>query len=316
MTGVGTVPETDDVAGYYGKPIVRAHIWKDSIGWYFFTGGLAGASSVLAAVADLAGRPALAGHAHRAAMIGLLPSPALLVADLGRPARFHHMLRVFKPTSPMSVGSWLLLAYSPMAGGAWILGELNRWSRVGRAMGTAAGVLGSLVSTYTAVLVADTATPAWHEARRELPFVFASSAAASAGAVTGIVATCSGVEREPLATRVGVVGAIAEVVSTEVMRRRLGELDVTETDPATRRFHRAARVLSIGGAALAVASRFVPDRPRSLRTTTALIGRLAIVAGSVCTRMSVVRAGTASASDPAGVIVQQRGPSARSSDTG
>ncbi|MEJ7799097.1 MAG: NrfD/PsrC family molybdoenzyme membrane anchor subunit, partial [Ilumatobacter sp.] len=99
--------------GYYGKPIVRPHIWEDSIAWYFFTGGLAGASSVLAAAAELAGRPRLARHARRAAMVGLVPSPVFLIADLGRPARFYNMLRVFKPTSPMSVGSWLLSVYAP-----------------------------------------------------------------------------------------------------------------------------------------------------------------------------------------------------------
>ena len=52
--------DTDAPIGYYGKPIVKAHVWKDYIGWYFFTGGLAGASSVIAAVAQLSGRPALA----------------------------------------------------------------------------------------------------------------------------------------------------------------------------------------------------------------------------------------------------------------
>ena len=36
----------------------------------------------------------------------------MLVLDLGDPLRFHHMLRVFKPSSPMSLGTWSLAAYS------------------------------------------------------------------------------------------------------------------------------------------------------------------------------------------------------------
>ncbi|MEO6572172.1 MAG: NrfD/PsrC family molybdoenzyme membrane anchor subunit, partial [Ilumatobacteraceae bacterium] len=150
-------------SGYYGKPIVRAHVWTDEVAWYFFTGGLAGASSVIAAAAELTGRPQLAKQARRAAMIGLAPSPVLLVADLARPARFYNMLRVFKPTSPMSVGSWLLSVYAPAAGASWLLREVGRLPRLARLLGVAAGVVGPTIATYTAVLVADTATPVWHE---------------------------------------------------------------------------------------------------------------------------------------------------------
>ena len=133
-TDAARVADVEATVGYYGKPIVEPHVWKDYIGWYFFTGGLAGASSVIAAVAELAKQPALARHARRASMIGLLPSPALLVADLGRPKRFVYMLRVMKPTSPMSVGSWLLALYSPLAAGSAMLGELHVVPRLRRAL--------------------------------------------------------------------------------------------------------------------------------------------------------------------------------------
>ncbi|MEP7045056.1 MAG: NrfD/PsrC family molybdoenzyme membrane anchor subunit, partial [Ilumatobacteraceae bacterium] len=139
MTAVDTTPAAGDTTGYYGKPIVAAHAWKDYIAWYFFTGGLAGASSTIAAVADLAGRPTLARQARRAAMIGLLPSPLLLVADLGRPSRFAYMLRVLKPTSPMSVGSWLLAAYSPFAAGAAVTDLLHIAPRIRRVSTIVAG---------------------------------------------------------------------------------------------------------------------------------------------------------------------------------
>ena len=296
MTAAGAGDAAADVAGYYGRPIVQPHIWKDAIGWYFFTGGLAGASSVLAAAADLAGRPRLARHAHRAAMLGLLPSPVLLIVDLGRPGRFYNMLRVFRPSSPMSVGSWLLAAYSPAAGGSWLLGELDRLPRLRRALGIGGGVLGSAVATYTAVLVADTATPAWHEARHELPPLFAASAAASAGAATNALAALESVPI-PVAARLGAVGAAVEVVTAEVMKHRLGDLDTYSTDPAARRLGRAATVLSLTGAAVGVLA--------GRRRVPAIVGAVAVLAGSVCERMSVVRAGTASASDPRSVLRQQ-----------
>ena len=46
----------------------------------------------------------------------------LLISDLGRPERFLNMLRVFKVTSPMSVGSWILV----VSGGT---GERRRRAR-------------------------------------------------------------------------------------------------------------------------------------------------------------------------------------------
>lgn len=292
MTAVATPPD-DPVVGYYGKPIVEAHVWKDYIGWYFFTGGLAGASSTIAAFADLAGRPVLARHARRAALIGVLPSPALLIADLGRPGRFANMLRVLKPTSPMSVGSWLLAAYSPFAVSAAVIDQLGVAPRLQRTTTLVAGLIGPGIATYTGVLVADTATPAWHEAHRELPVLFAASAAASAGAVTTMLASIAG-RPDGATVRIGAVGAIAEVATAALMRRRLGDLDTYASDPRARRLDRASRTLSVAGAAvLAIGRR---------RRTPSIVGGMAIAAGSVCERLAVLRAGTASANDPRSVL--------------
>ncbi len=83
---------------------------------YLFLGGLAGGSSLLAAGADLTGRPALRRASRLTALAAITSSFAALVHDLGRPARFHHMLRVAKLSSPMSVGTWILTAYGPMVG--------------------------------------------------------------------------------------------------------------------------------------------------------------------------------------------------------
>jgi formate-dependent nitrite reductase membrane component NrfD len=289
-------PTVPSAVGYYGKPIVEAHVWKDYIGWYFFTGGLAGASSTIAAVADLAGRPTLARHARRAAVVGLLPSPVLLIADLGRPSRFAYMLRVLKPTSPMSVGSWLLAAYSPFAIGACALDQLARAPRLSRATTLGAGLLGPGIATYTGVLVADTATPAWHEARRELPVLFAASAAASAGGITALLSSISG-RAETSAARIGALGAVTEIAVGVVMRRRLGELDTYTADDTARRLDHASRYLSLAGAAM-LAGRGGGGKGRVI----ALAGGASIAAGSLCQRLAVLRAGTASANDPRYVL--------------
>ncbi len=299
--------------GYYGHPIVKPHVWLDHIGWYFFTGGIAGASSVIAAVAQLAGRPHLARHARRAAIVGLLPSPPLLVFDLGRPERFAYMLRVLRPTSPMSVGSWLLAGYSALAGGAFALRELGRLPRVATAATLGAGAAGSLMTTYTAVLVADTATPAWHEARRELPFVFAASAAASGAAVTSLLAIAAGPPDHAAArasTRIAVAGALAEVGLSKLMTSRLGELDTYATDPAASRFHRAAQALALGGSAAMAAGRWGARRRPTGARLGSLAGAAAVAASSACERFAVLRAGAASGRDPRSVLVSMgRDPS-------
>lgn len=284
-------------AGYYGKPIVSAHVWKDAIGWYFFTGGLAGAASVVGAAADLTGRHRLAVHARRAAMIGLVPSPALLIVDLGRPSRFYNMLRVFKASSPMSVGSWLLAAYSPLAGGSWLLGEVGRLPRLARAMGVGAGAIGPAIATYTAVLVSDTATPVWFEARRELPFLFAASAAASGAATTNVL-QLRDASRSPIPGRIAVAGALGEVVSAELMKRSLGPLDTYSSHSTVKRYDRAAHALTLAGAVGTLLARG--------RKAVTLVASMSLLAGSICQRLAVVRAGSASASDPRSVLVQQQ----------
>ena len=159
---------------YYGRPIIKEPVWKEpDVPGYLFFGGLAGASSVLAAAAQLTGRPGLARAAKTAALGGISLSTAFLINDLGRPARFHHMLRVFKLSSPMSVGSWLLSAYGPAAGAAALSDVTGILPAAGTAATAGAALLGPAVTTYTAVLLCDTAVPAWHEAHREMPYVFA-----------------------------------------------------------------------------------------------------------------------------------------------
>ncbi|RFU40111.1 hypothetical protein DZF91_18915, partial [Actinomadura logoneensis] len=120
------VPDAE-FTSYYGRPILNQIPWEPlDIAGYFFLGGLAGAGSMLAAGAQLTGRTAMARALKVSSLAAIAGSAAALVHDLGRPDRFHHMLRVVKPTSPMSVGSWLLAAYGPAAGLAVVAQEVRR----------------------------------------------------------------------------------------------------------------------------------------------------------------------------------------------
>jgi len=280
---------------YYGRPILKAPVWTDEVPLYYFAGGLAGASASLALGARLTGNHRLASAALTASAAGFLTSFPLLVDDLGRPARFHHMLRVFKPTSPMNMGSWLLSAAGPAAVGAALADRLGVLPRIGRAAEVLAGVLGPAVATYTGVLVADTAVPVWHEAGGDLPLVFASGAAASAGAAALLLTPAA--DAGP-ARRLAVGGAVADLASVEVMRRRLGELGEAYEARPVRRFANLARTCMTAGAlAVGFAGR---------RRAGAVAGAALLLAGAACQRLAVHKAGFVSAADPAQVVKPQR----------
>jgi formate-dependent nitrite reductase membrane component NrfD len=279
---------------YYGRPVVKPPVWKPEIPFYFFFGGLAGASATMASIATFLGRPKLARRAWVGAFVGVTASPALLISDLGKPSRFLNMLRVFKVTSPMSLGAWLLAAN----GGATTLGaalNLVQRERRGGVPEVAAAVLGAPLATYTAVLICNTTIPAWSEARVEMPFVFGASAAASAA---GAALLSVPVADAAPARRLGVGAALAEEAATIVMHKRLGPLASAYEEGTAGHFGKAARALTLGGAALLARA--------GHRRGGAAAGGALLLAGSVCKRWSVFKAGFASAEDPAQTVRTQR----------
>jgi formate-dependent nitrite reductase membrane component NrfD len=296
-----------EFGSYYGRPIVKASPWEADIPAYLFLGGLAGGSSLLAAGADLTGRPGLRRVTRVSALAAVGVSFAALVHDLGRPSRFHHMLRVVKITSPMSVGTWILTVYSPMAGLAAVSearhvlpGRLARLAPVlgpaGRAAGVVAAGLAPALASYTAVLLADTASPSWHDAYRHLPFVFVGSASAAAGGLGMITAPLA--ESGP-ARALAVGGAALDLVVTARMEARMG----LSAEPMHRgragRYLSAARILTAAGGVLAVV---VGRRRRS----GAVAAGASLLAGSWCTRFGIFHAGQQSARDPRYTVVPQR----------
>jgi polysulfide reductase-like protein len=276
---------------YYSRPILKAPVWTWEIPTYFFFGGMAGAAAPFAVLSELRGDEALARRAWLVALAGVAASPPLLISDLGRPERFHHMLRVLKPTSPMSVGSWILGASSTAIALANARSHFGWFPRLGRAAGATA-VLGPALSTYTAVLVADTAIPAWHEARRELPFVFAAGSAMSAGSAIALAGGGAP------ARRLALVGAAGELAATTAMERRLGDLGEPYHQGEAGRFARAAKTLTAAGG-LVMAS-------RGRRRAGVAVGGALMLAGAMATRWSVYKAGFQSAADPKYVVDPQR----------
>ncbi len=294
------VPDAE-FTSYYGRPVIKEPVWRvPDVPGYLFFGGLAGASSVLAAGSQLSGYRELA----RVAKVGVLGAISLsalaLVHDLGRPGRFVNMLRVFKPSSPMSVGSWLLAGYGPVAGAAAVSELTGILPKAGTAATLGAGLLGPAIATYTAALICDTAVPAWHAGYREMPYVFAGSAASAAGGL-GLLVTRPA-DAEP-ARNLAVFGATVELIAKRQLIRRLaGSEGQSLAEPyeagTTGAILRLAEFLTAGALAGAVLG-------RHSRAVSALAGA-SLVAASAMTRFGIFEAGMASARDPKYTIVPQR----------
>jgi hypothetical protein len=181
--------------GYYGQPVVKPPVWTWEVPLYFFFGGMAGMSAVVASGAIIFHHVDLARAAMWIAAIGgAVLSPVLLIMDLGRPHLFLNMLRVFKHRSAMSMGAWILSAFGACVVPGLIALELHSHQifpgAVDQLLRIAAGILifgsavfGTLLATYTGVLIGATAIPAWFLHRTLLPIHFGTAGLGSAAAL-------------------------------------------------------------------------------------------------------------------------------------
>jgi hypothetical protein len=293
---VSVTEQGTSMRSYYGRPVIKEPTWTWEIPTYFFTGGLAGASSVLSLAAKLSGDEKLSKVALYIGAAADAVSPMLLISDLGRPERFHHMLRVFKVTSPMNVGSWILLTSGGASNTAAFLELIGRLKPVKLAAEAVAAVAGPALATYTGVLIADTAVPVWHEGRHELPWLFGASSAASAGA-----AACIFLDPDDAgpARRLAVGAAVAEGALMHAMELRLGEVGEVYHQGSAGKLSWAAKGLAGAGALL------LAKRGRRSRLA-AVAGGTLLCAGEACLRFSVFRAGFQSARDPKYTVGPQR----------
>ncbi len=293
--------------GYYGTPALKRPQWTVEVPIYFFVGGLAGAASVIGAVGQLSSSDRrLIRNSRWIAAIGGLISPALLISDLGVPSRFLNMLRVFKIQSPMSVGSWTLVAFSNSAAAAAVLGELEaRWPNgavrfLTSASQIASALTGMILSTYTGVLIGATAIPVWNEHVSTLPVHFAASGVASAVSVLELAGSDS-----PALNRIAMGAAAVETA--------MGASIELRSTPASKPLRSGVSGWAMRGAGmlsgpiplvLRLLARGDKKRSRGLRRAAAISS----LAGSLLTRWAWVRAGKASADDPAVPLRQSPEP--------
>lgn len=309
------VPEAE-FSSYYGRQIIKTPTWKNpEVPIYFFLGGAAGTASVIGALAEFTGRPTLARNAEYTAGLGAVASVVLLIDDLGRPARFLHMLRVFKVTSPLSVGSYILSPFSALASaaaGLQLLGlrpvasaatkVLPFLPRVAGAFpvlrkltAVGAAAFGGPMATYTAVLIANTAVPSWHAPYDELPFVFAGSAMAAGG---GITMALTPVDEAGPARRVALTGVGVELAAIHRVENGHGVVSEPYHLGKAGALLRAAKAATLGGAGITA----LAGRTRA----GSVAGGVLLAAGSLLTRMGVFEAGMQSAKDPKYTVVPQR----------
>jgi len=276
-------PETPS---YYGLPIVKPPVWTWEVPLYFFAGGAAGASSVIAIAAQLTGAsPSLVRDARWIAAIGAAVSGPLLILDLGRPERFLNMLRVFKPQSAMSVGAWTLTVFGTATGGA-VLAEMLGMKRIGDAAAFVAALSGLVMATYTGVLLGATAIPAWAAHAKTLPIHFGASALASATAIL----TLRGHDEQALNILALAAAAFETYTGVEIESDR-----TIDSEPL--RHGVTGTTIRIGGffsGPLPLVLRLLGIRSKRARRAAAASSLL----GSLITRVAWIEAGKASAADP------------------
>lgn len=291
---------------YYDRPVVKRPVWKWYVPAYFYAGGVAGAAALLGAAAQVGDRDGLDDLVRCCRWIaaaGGAAGTALLVVDLGRPSRFLNMVRVFRPTSPMNLGSWVLATVAPAAAGSAVLaGRDGLAGALGDAAALAAGAGGVPLTGYTAVLLSNTAVPIWQQARRALPPLFVASAAAGAASILDLLPL--GPRARVVVRRFGVAGRAAELAAGLALEGEVRAVERVErplTEGLSGRLWRGAKLLTAGS----LAASALLARGRFERAGRALAGVLG-TAGSILLRFAVVEAGKASADDPRATFHMQR----------
>ena len=288
--------------GYYGQPVVKPPVWTWEIPLYFFFGGMAGMSAVIASGAiglhhvDI-GRAAM----WLAAIGGAILSPILLIMDLGRPHLFLNMLRVFKHRSAMSMGAWILSAFGACVVPGLVTLELHAHhffpGALDQLLRIAAGIFilgsaifGTLLATYTGVLIGATAIPAWFLHRTLLPIHFGTAGLGSAAGLLELLG-----HRIPA---LNVLGVYAAAVETAL----LIWLSVDKHGVADRAIHEHGtgwliRVGEVLTGPLALVLRFFSFIP---------FAAISFLIGALVSRVGWIEVGKISGSDPESVFAAER----------
>ena len=258
-------------------------------------GGAAGAALAMGAAAQFKGSPELRDLISRAHWVGIVGSSiggVLLILDLGRPERFLHMLRVFRPTSPMNVGAWILAGAPAAAVTAGLfVRSRSSWRYAGEVAGYTSGLLGLGLATYTGVLVANTAVPVWQESRQVLPLLFGASGMSAAGSILNMFDHNR--HARAIVRNYAIAGAAAELAAAYAMERHASKVEqvgLPFRSGVSGALWRTAAILT----AASIVTQLIPRRTRGVRIAAGLFGAL----GSMALSFAVHYAGEQSARDP------------------
>ena len=258
-------------------PFIKPPVWTWQIPLYMWVGGIAAGSSGVAAACDTAGDQRSAAIARRVALGAVAPAAPLLIADLGRPARFLNMLRIFKPRSPMNTGAWALAAFS-VTGAVAVGADVAQRPRAARTLGLAQAVIGSYLGSYTGVLLTSTAVPLWARSRMMLAPIFVATATATGAAMTRLVLVASGLPRRHPSRRalswIETASILSELAMSQVNERRLGTASAALSSGRAGRANRIAKALVASGLAARLASGKRGAQLHDLASVLYLVGGL------------------------------------------
>jgi len=310
--GSREMPMVDDVEfsdSYYGRHIVKAPPWDDKITAYLFLGGVAGGSAMLGLGADAVGYDKLRRNMRLTALGGTIAGTVFLIVDLGRPERFHHMLRTFKPSSPMNMGTWILSSFGVGAGFAAApeidrmtgeklpIGILRPISRaIEKPAGALAALLGAPLASYTGALLADTAVPTWNAAKDNLSYLFVSSASMAS---SGVALMTTPTEQTRPARVLATMGAASELYFSEKLTEPMhpAEAEPLQTGKPGKMLKWAKRLTIAGGIGAALLSG---------NRVAAMASGAALATASYLTRSAVLNAGLNSTKEPHRVVEPQK----------
>jgi formate-dependent nitrite reductase membrane component NrfD len=280
---------------------------------YFWLGGMAAGAYVTSSLAQNFGsvddRRVTAGGFYLAAA-ALGPCAPLLIADLGRPDRFHHMLRIFKPLSPMNLGAWTLTGFTPIAvaraashaaNTGLLRGPLGALSRLvpTRLAELAGCVLGLTLAGYSGVLLAATNIPLWAKSKL-LGGLFMASALASGSAAVTLQAARRGAPDATL-HRLSMLESAASAGEMAVLAGYLAQSGKTARPLTRGRFAAPFWLGAVGAGALLplLLHRFAGRRRGRALQSLSTVASVCTIAGSLALRWSIFEAGKESSSDQA-----------------
>jgi len=312
-SGGGQGGGTEGTRGYYDYPVVRRPVWTWEVPAYFWLGGLGAGAFVTASLAQTFGSAddrQIAAEGFYVAAAALVPCAPLLVADLGRPERFHHMLRIFKPLSPMNLGAWTLTGFTPLAFAraasqaadmGLLRGPLRALARLlpQRLLELTGSLLGLTLAGYSGVLLGATNVPLWAKSKL-LGGVFMASALSSGSAAVTLQAANRGAPEATL-HRLAAVESAASLGEMAIITGYLLQSGRTARPLTTGRFAPPFWIGAIGAGTLLPLLLHRLTRRRHGRTLRSLTTAAALcsMAGSLALRWSIFEAGKQSSEDQA-----------------